>query len=161
MQTRNNPSRLTRLLLQIGPGIVLGLLQLLLYMSGLSRFGTNLALNASFWPGLALYAVFGMLAGILTTGRSERPLAGATAAFVMGCIATAVVLLVIISALVLNPPHPAPSSRYYPGLVSIVISIFIFLVLFLNAVGTLFAMLGGAAGRAIGRWWVKRVTPDK
>ncbi|HZU66271.1 MAG TPA: DUF5518 domain-containing protein [Ktedonobacteraceae bacterium] len=157
MQTRNISSLVSRLLLQPGPGVVLGLLQLLLYMAGLPRFDTNLALNASFWPGLALYFVFGMLAGILTTRYSERPLAGVAAGFVTGCIASAVVLLVAIIALVLNPPHPAPSSRYYPELVSIVISIFFFLLLFLNVVGTLLAMLGGA----IGRWWIKRVTPGK
>lgn len=151
MQTRTIYSRMPRLLQQLGLGVALGLLQLLLFMLGFSRFGLNLQLNNSFLAGLALFFVFGVLAGLLTARREERALAGAKAGFVTGCIATVVVLLALFIALLLNPPHAQVSSRPYPVPIGSIVAIFIFLVWFLNAVGTLLAMLGGIIGRAAGR----------
>jgi hypothetical protein len=142
-------SRVPLLLQQINLGILLGLIQLLLFFLGLSRFGMYLALNLSFIPGLILYLVFPIVAGLLTTHREERASAGARAGFVTGFTGATIVMLALILTLAIITPQESWNRFYIP--LDFTIAFILFTVLLLNVLGVLLATIGGAFGRSIGR----------
>lgn len=151
MRPRLILSRVPLLLQQIGLGILLGLIQLLFFFLSLSRFGANLALNLSFIPGLILYIVFPLVAGLLTTYREERSSAGARAGFVTGITGATIVMFALIVTLALIAPRESGSRLYIPP--DLLIAFILFTVLILNVLGVLLATIGGAFGRSIGRRW--------
>ena len=108
----------------------------------------NLALNLSFIPGLVLYLVFSVVAGLLTTHREERASAGARAGFVTGFTGATIVMLALILTLAIIAPQESGSSFYNP--LDFAIALFLFTVLILNVLGVLLATIGGAFGRSIG-----------
>jgi Family of unknown function (DUF5518) len=144
-------SRVPLLLQQIGLGVLLGLIQLLLFFLGLSRFGMNLALNLSFIPGLILYLVFPVVAGLLTTHREERASAGARAGFVTGFTGATIVMLALILTLAIIAPQESGNRFYIP--LDFTLAFILFTVLMLNVLGVLLATIGGAFGRSMGRGW--------
>jgi hypothetical protein len=152
LQPRLILSRVPLLMQQIGLGILLGLIQLLLFFLSLSRFGTILALNLSFIPGLILYLVFPLVAGLLTSHRDERASAGARAGFVTGFTGATIVMLALILTLAIIPPPKASGNRFYIPL-DFLIAFILFTVLILNVLGVLLATIGGAFGRSMGRRW--------
>ena len=147
MRPRLILSRVPLLLQQIGLGILLGFIQLLLFFLGLSRFGTDLALNLSFIPGLILYLVFPLVAGLLTTYRDERSPAGARAGLVTGITGSTIVMIALILTLAIIPPQESGNILYIPP--DLNIAFILLTVLILNFLGVLLATIGGAFGR---RW---------
>jgi Family of unknown function (DUF5518) len=144
-------SQIPLLLQHIGLGVLLGLIQLLLFFLGLSRFGMNVALNLSFIPGLVLYLVFPVVAGLLTTHREVRASAGARAGFVTGFTGATLVMLALILTLAIIAPQESGSRFSIP--LDFAIALFLFTVLILNVLGVLLATIGGAFGRSIGGRW--------
>ncbi len=151
MRPRLILSRVPLLLQQIGLGILLGLIQLLFFFLGLSRFGTNLALNLSFIPGLILYLAFSLVAGLLTTYREERSSAGARAGFVTGITGATIVMFALIVTLALISPQESGNRFYIPP--DFITAFTLLTVLILNILGVLLATIGGAFGRSMGRRW--------
>ena len=147
-------SRVPLLLQQIGLGVLLGLIQLLLFFLGLSRFGMFVAANLSFIPGLVLYLGFPVVAGFLTAHREERASAGARAGFVTGFTgftgATLVMLALILTIAIIAPQ--ASGNRFSSSL-DFTIAFILLMVLLLNVLGVLLATIGGAFGRSMGRGW--------
>src|SRR5260370_10532602 len=74
-------SRVPLLWQQLGLGVLLGLIQVLLFFLSLGRFGMDVAVNLSFIPGLVLYLGLSVVAGFLTAHREEKASAGARAGF--------------------------------------------------------------------------------
>jgi hypothetical protein len=136
---------------QIGLGILLGLIQLLLFFLGLSHFGANLALNLSFIPGLILYLVFPLVAGLLTTYGEESSSAGARAGFVTGITGSTIVMLALILTLAIIPPQESANRLSIAP--DFIIALILLTALMLNFPGVLLATIGGAFGRSIGRGW--------
>ena len=151
MRPRLILSRVPLLLQQISLGILLGLIQLLLFFLGLSRFGTNLALNLSFIPGLILYFVFPLVAGLLTSHRDERASAGARAGFVTGFAGATLVMLALILTIAIIALQE--SVNRFSGSLDFSIAFILLMVLLLNVLGVLLATIGGAFGRSMGRGW--------
>jgi hypothetical protein len=151
LQPRLILSRLPLLSQQIGLGILLSLIQLLLFFLGLSHFGTSLALNLSFIPGLILYLVFSLVAGLLTTYREERPSSGARAGFVTGITGATIVMLTLILTLAIIPSQETGKRLFIPP--DFIITFILLTVLILNLLGVLLATIGGAFGRSLGRGW--------
>ena len=144
-------SRVPLLLQQISLGVLLGLIQLLLFFLSLSRFGMYWALNLSFIPGLVLYLVFPVAAGFLTAHREESASAGARAGFVTGFAgATLVMLALILTIGIITFPK---SGNRFPSSLDFTIAFILLRVLLLNVLGVLLATIGGAFGRSMGRGW--------
>jgi Family of unknown function (DUF5518) len=144
-------SRVPLLLQQLGLGVLLGLIQLLLFFLSLSRFGMYWALNLSFIPGLVLYLGFPVVAGFLTAHREESASAGARAGFVTGLSgATLVMLALILTIAIIALPE---SGNRFSGSLDFSIAFILLRVLLLNVLGVLLATIGGAFGRSMGRGW--------
>ena len=135
MRPRLILSRVPLLLQQIGLGVLLGLIQLLLFFLGLSRFGMYLALNLSFIPGLVLYLGFPVVAGFLTAHREERASAGARAGFVTGFTGATLVMLALILTIAIIVLQ-ASGNRFSSSL-DFTIAFILLMVLLLNVLGVL------------------------
>jgi len=144
-------SRVPLLLQQIGLGVLLGLIQLLLFFLGLSRFGMFVAANLSFIPGLVLYLGLAVVAGFLTAHREESASAGAKAGFVTGFTGATLVMLALILTIAIIALQ-ASANRFSSSL-DFTIAFILLMVLLLNVLGVLLATIGGAFGRSMGRGW--------
>ena len=151
MRPRLILSRVPLLLQQIGLGVLLGLIQLLLFFLGLSRFGMFVAANLSFIPGLVLYLGFPVVAGFLTAHREERASAGARAGFVTGFTGATLVMLALILTIAIIALQE--SGNRFSGSLDFSIAFILLMVLLLNVLGVLLATIGGAFGRSMGRGW--------
>jgi len=151
VQPRLVLSRVPLHLQQIGLGILLGLIQLLLFFLGLSRFGMFVAGNLSFIPGLVLYLVFPVMAGFLTAHREERASAGARAGFVTGFTSATLVMLALILTIAIIALQE--SANRFSSSLDFTIAFILLMVLLLNVLGVLLATIGGAFGRSMGRGW--------
>ena len=144
-------SRVPLLLQQISLGVLLGLIQLLLFFLSLSRFGMNVAMNLSFIPGLVLYLGFSVVAGLLTVHREERASAGARAGFVTGFAGATLVMLALILTIAIIALQE--SGNRFSSSLDFTIAFILLRVLLLNVLGVLLATIGGAFGRSMGRGW--------
>ena len=151
MRLRLILSRVPLLLQQIGLGVLLGLIQLLLFFLSLSRFGMYVALNLSFIPGLVLYLGFSVVAGLLTAHREERASAGARAGFVTGFAGATIVMLALILTIAIMALQE--SGNRFSSALDFAIAFILLRVLLLNVLGVLLATIGGAFGRSMGRGW--------
>jgi hypothetical protein len=136
---------------QIGLGVLLGLIQLLLFFLGLSRFGMFVAANLSFIPGLVLYLGLAVVAGFLTAHREESASAGARAGFVTGFTGATLVMLALILTIAIIALQA--SANRFSGSLDFSIAFILLMVLLLNVLGVLLATIGGAFGRSMGRGW--------
>lgn len=151
MRPRLILSRVPLLMQQIGLGVLLGLIQLLLFFLSLSRFGMYVALNLSFIPGLVLYLGLAVVAGFLTAHREERASAGARAGLVTGFTgATFVMLTLILTIAIIALPE---SGNRFSRSLDFSVAFILLRVLLLNVLGVLLATIGGAFGRSMGRGW--------
>ena len=151
MQPRLFLSRVPLLLQQICLGVLLGLIQLLLFFLGLSRFGMFVAANLSFIPGLVLYLGFPVMAGFLTAHREERASAGARAGFVTGFTGATIVMLALILTIAILALQE--SANRFSNSLDFSIAFILLMALLLNVLGVLLATIGGAFGRSMGRGW--------
>ena len=151
MRPRLILSRVPLLLQHIGLGVLLGLIQLLLFFLGFSRFGMFVAANLSFIPGLVLYLGFPVMAGFLTAHGEERASAGARAGFVTGFTGAAIVMLALILTIAIIALQE--SGNRFSSSLDFTIAFILLMVLLLNVLGVLLATIGGAFGRSMGRGW--------
>ena len=151
MRPRLILSQVPLLLQQIGLGVLLGLIQLLLFFLGLSRFGMFVAANLSFIPGLVLYLGFPVVAGFLTAHVEERASAGSRAGFVTGFTGATLVMLALILTIAIIALQE--SANRFSGSLDFSIAFILLMVLLLNVLGVLLATIGGAFGRSMGRGW--------
>ena len=151
MRLRLILSRVPLLLQQIGLGVLLGLIQLLLFFLSLSRFGMYWALNLSFIPGLVLYLGFPVVAGLLTARREESASAGARAGFVTGFAGATLVMLALILTIAIIALQE--SGNRFSSSLDFTIAFILLRVLLLNILGVLLATIGEAFGRSMGRGW--------
>jgi Family of unknown function (DUF5518) len=144
-------SRVPLLLQHIGLGVLLGLIQLLLFFLGLSRFGMYVALSLSFIPGLVLYLGLAVVAGFLTAHREDSVSAGARAGFVTGFAGATLVMLALILTIAIMALQE--SGNRFSRSLDFSITFILLRVLLLNVLGVLLATIGGAFGRSMGRGW--------
>ena len=151
MRPRLILSRVPLLLQQLGLGVLLGVIQLLLFFLSLARFGMYVALNLSFIPGLVLYLGLPLVAGFLTAHREARASAGARAGFVTGLAGATLVMLALI--LTIASSALSESGNRFARSFDFTIAFMLLRVLLLNVLGVLLATIGGAFGRSMGRGW--------
>jgi hypothetical protein len=136
-----------------GIGLLLGLLQLLLFFFGGPRFGLTTVIII----GLILYFVIPMLAGLRAFSSQENSLLGAGAGCVTGVICACIVMLVLVIAVVISlnnipPPDTSHSGGHiYPVSAASIASIFLTLAFLVNGAGVLLATIGGIIGGLIAR----------
>jgi hypothetical protein len=144
-------SQVPLLLQQLGLGVLLGLIQVLLFFLSLGRFRMDVAVNLSFIPGLVLYLGLSIVAGFLTAHREEKASAGARAGFVTGFVGATFVMLALILTIAISALSEL--GNRFASSFDLTIAFMLLRVLLLNVLGVLLATIGGAFGRSMGRGW--------
>ncbi len=139
----------------IALGVLLALGQILLFFLGYPRPGINLALNNTFLPGLLLYLLIPVFAGLQRASKGDEQPREAGAGLVTGSVSALIVMLTLITAFFFV--HPQSSGRFLIPVEFIIGIIFVAALVYHAFCGILLAVIGAAVGRLIRKRFMKQV----
>ncbi len=149
MHTRLTQTKTALYMQAIGVGLLLGLVELLLLLLGAQRLGWRLSLSV----GLLFYLLIPLLVGLRTARQSEKTVRGLVADWLTGAVAYLVFLFPFLLNL-LTSAHP-PAAAHHMARADVAALSFAavatVLALLFTSLGILFAIAGGACGRAMGK----------